>query len=379
MAVQFRSSMETTSSCEPVDGYCLQINGSPHSDLQTGSNVVSPEVKFRMFYPGTTIDAFDMYVHTPEHGTRVNTGTRFGSIVLRNSSPPCNQDICNPSSSACPGSTQYEAATKLAEVGRVGQAIVHLGAVRKLCDMQAAVNQVFEDANTDALTGLPNHEGFPRLLTSMVEHVFISNDSVMIDDSQEEERQQPSDILIIAIDLRNFKDTNDTFGHLVGDEVLRRFAQFLPKNIRKEDIAGRLHGDEFMLALRATSRADIDIIERLCKEFELIVFDIGSEGEVIETKVTARIGSKTLSDHLNDIGISMSAFKAMGLYEKELVLKGLLKSTDDILTAEGQDERMFRRMGADDVSVRILREHGVEEEVTRSVLEKNRAMTGGRK
>ncbi len=67
----------------------------------------------------------------------------------------------------------------------------------------------------------------------------------------ESERSRRSNALfaIILLDIDNFKRINDTFGHLVGDEVLKDFSQILMTNIRKIDVIGRWGGEEFMIIL----------------------------------------------------------------------------------------------------------------------------------
>lgn len=54
---------------------------------------------------------------------------------------------------------------------------------------------------------------------------------------------------LVMIDLDRFKLLNDTFGHEAGDRALRLFARVVQENIRGEDIAGRLGGEEFVVAL----------------------------------------------------------------------------------------------------------------------------------
>ncbi len=53
-------------------------------------------------------------------------------------------------------------------------------------------------------------------------------------------------------DVDHFKRINDTFGHAVGDEILRRFAELLSKNIKGRDTAVRYGGEEFIVVLPQT-------------------------------------------------------------------------------------------------------------------------------
>ena len=54
---------------------------------------------------------------------------------------------------------------------------------------------------------------------------------------------------IIVVDMDDFKYINDSEGHLIGDHAIRRVSRILKDNFRKEDIIGRIGGDEFVVFL----------------------------------------------------------------------------------------------------------------------------------
>ncbi|MCS7213128.1 MAG: GGDEF domain-containing protein [Candidatus Calescibacterium sp.] len=73
---------------------------------------------------------------------------------------------------------------------------------------------------------------------------------------------------LIFIDLDNFKQINDTFGHQKGDELLKSFSSILKNSIRETDIAGRYGGDEIVLVLRKiNSNIAKDIMNRIRENF----------------------------------------------------------------------------------------------------------------
>ena len=72
-------------------------------------------------------------------------------------------------------------------------------------------------------------------------------------------RRRSAEATVVILDLDHFKRFNDTYGHLAGDALLRRFGAILLAHLREEDCAVRLGGEEFCVAL---DRADAWVAER---------------------------------------------------------------------------------------------------------------------
>ena len=88
-------------------------------------------------------------------------------------------------------------------------------------------------------------------------------------------------------DIDNFKRINDTYGHTVGDQVLKRFCNLCLSEIRECDIFGRLGGEEFALVLVETDLLSAKIAaERILEALEFHVMAINDS----ELRVTASIG-----------------------------------------------------------------------------------------
>lgn len=103
---------------------------------------------------------------------------------------------------------------------------------------------------------------------------------------------------LLMLDIDNFKRINDTCGHLVGDSVLKEFAQSLLHSIRDDDLAFRYGGEEFLLLLPSTdSKGGIHVAERIRKTIEDSIFEKGTH----DLKVTVSIGVSTCPDNANTL------------------------------------------------------------------------------
>ena len=96
----------------------------------------------------------------------------------------------------------------------------------------------------------------------------------------------------VFLDLDDFKQINDTQGHLTGDTVLRQMAHLLRKHVRAEDIVGRLGGEEFgWLLPRTTADEALQAAARVLEECKVTTVD-GVSGFTFSAGVTAVTGTE---------------------------------------------------------------------------------------
>lgn len=130
-----------------------------------------------------------------------------------------------------------------------------------------------ELAVTDQLTGLHNRRYMSGQLDSLVKRASLGGD--------------PVSALLIDIDF--FKKINDTFGHDIGDEVLREFALRLASNVRAIDLPCRYGGEEFVVIMPDTALADaLRIAERIRMHVSGSPFRVAHGKEMLN--VTISIG-----------------------------------------------------------------------------------------
>lgn len=91
---------------------------------------------------------------------------------------------------------------------------------------------------------------------------------------------------LILLDIDDFKKINDTYGHIMGDEVLVRVAGVMRENLREGDFLGRWGGEEFLLLVHGTSEDCVTVAERVRESIAGEVFDT----EKVQFSVTATLG-----------------------------------------------------------------------------------------
>jgi diguanylate cyclase (GGDEF)-like protein len=92
---------------------------------------------------------------------------------------------------------------------------------------------------------------------------------------------------VLFVDLDHFKSINDTYGHAVGDDVLRTVAQTLQTHVRRSDVVGRIGGEEFSVFLPDT---DVRGAQQVAETLRSAIEGIDIEVNGVRLKITASIG-----------------------------------------------------------------------------------------
>jgi diguanylate cyclase (GGDEF)-like protein len=112
----------------------------------------------------------------------------------------------------------------------------------------ALYRQAERDANSDLLTGLANRRAF---FTAAAREMGVA-------------KRLERPLCVIMMDVDHFKKFNDTYGHAIGDEVLKAMGRLLPASVRPSDMPARLGGEEFVvLCPDSTPEATAEVAERI--------------------------------------------------------------------------------------------------------------------
>ena len=117
-------------------------------------------------------------------------------------------------------------------------------------ELQCSLNQVREEASTDPLTKIANRLKFDRTIAQEM--------------SRSPDREKP--LCLVMCDVDNFKNFNDTFGHQMGDQVLRMVGATLGENTKGRDLAARYGGEEFSLIMPETELDDAVQLANVIRE-----------------------------------------------------------------------------------------------------------------
>lgn len=147
-----------------------------------------------------------------------------------------------------------------------------------LHSLETRLAEAQQQVLTDPLTGVLNRRGFDLRLNEEFERA----------------RRYQAPLSLLLIDVDHFKEFNDTFGHVAGDETLRIVTQALCEGVRKHDIIARYGGEEFAVILPATGSDGAYVLaERLRRLVQQAAWPL--------RPVTISVGGAGLTDEMMSV------------------------------------------------------------------------------
>jgi diguanylate cyclase (GGDEF) domain len=155
--------------------------------------------------------------------------------------------------------------------------------IQSNAELQEAKLRIEYELKTDYLTRLFNRRYVDVTLAEL----------------QKASRVKPSTFSVLVLDIDHFKNVNDRYGHSTGDQVLQQIARIIGQNIRKDDIAARWGGEEFIILLPDTGEAmAYSIGERIRQEIAANYFI--SDSGVNNIKLSVSIGLSEVDPYEQD-------------------------------------------------------------------------------
>lgn len=168
---------------------------------------------------------------------------------------------------------------------------------KKNIQLERSKDRIEELLRTDNLTGLKNRKAFTEYLEKI--------------SAQAVRHQFP--LAIIMLDLDRFKKINDNYGHSTGDKVLVSLADVLKENSRREDMAARIGGEEFLILLPHTElEASMQMAERIRRGVENMNVTPVSENITASFGVTVFQEGDDFDSILNRVDNALYKAKAAG-------------------------------------------------------------------
>lgn len=153
--------------------------------------------------------------------------------------------------------------------------------------MQQDLENIKKEAATDSLTGLLNRKSFDELLES----------------SAQEAQEIKETFALLMVDIDHFKKFNDTYGHQIGDQVLKLVAATLKNGVKGGDIVARYGGEEFCLILPRTTKEDAAIVAEHLRAnvSSKDVINRGTGKVLGQIRLSAGVAEYSIGEKLEDI------------------------------------------------------------------------------
>ena len=227
--------------------------------------------------------------------------------------------------------------------GQVGEIVMALIADnREMRDKLSAVRNQLEESRLRVLQLQNNLErseeaGMRDTVTMIGNRRYFET---ALAEELERARRTGGDLCLALADLDRFKLLNDRFGHLVGDRLLRLFAEILTQNVRGQDRVARFGGEEFAVLLPGAAVTDaVAVAERIRRALESKQWTLGTSGERVG-KVTVSFGVSRFRG--NEAGADLIQRADEHLYEAKNKGRNCVVA-DDEASEQGAHEARPRR------------------------------------
>lgn len=182
----------------------------------------------------------------------------------------------------------------IAVAGPVGALLMHLLRELDLARLEAQGLSLM-----DIVTGLPNRRHWLRMAGS----------------AQDTPGARDGGLVVMLLDIDDFKSINDRFGHIVGDKVLEAVAGICSSSLRSGDFAARWGGEEFVVLIRGmTPDAALQVADRLRASIAAHRM-LDADGNAVSVTVSigvAEVGTQSMEDAIQRADVSMYRAKLAG-------------------------------------------------------------------
>lgn len=211
-------------------------------------------------------------------------------------------------------------------------------------DLRRANDRLQRKAFEDPLTGLPNR----ALFDDRLQHAVTRVARTLRNQNQAVSAKSRERVAVLFFDLDGFKPINDSFGHEVGDKVLRSVALRLQQSVRESDTLARLGGDEFVVMVEAADAQAVamGVAQRLIESLRRPLIVDGKE-----MSLSCSIGMAVFPDH-DDAGQRLLACADAAMYTAKRAGGGTCVVYDQSMAGDSTEQLMLRE------ALRHALEHG---------------------
>jgi diguanylate cyclase (GGDEF)-like protein len=185
-----------------------------------------------------------------------------------------------------------------AKATQIGEDTIVMSIIRDISKHREIESNLTNLANIDYLTNIPNRR------------CILNNFSAMCEGAKRKKHK----LAVLFFDINKFKKINDTYGHDIGDEVLKEMAKRINGVISDKEIFGRIGGDEFVI-LQSCIKSKIEVLEMIEKIINEFNKPISKKDFTIH--IGTSIGVSIFPDDSEDRNVLMS-FSDKAMYDAKI-------------------------------------------------------------